>query len=124
MGRWALLRAAARRFAIVLAIAIIATSAIFFLGGLALGVSANRSISLGLYLVGCFLLVSGFFLGNRGPLRIANEESLVGLRRPRQLRTAGFSEQAESINTSAIMVAIGIVLVMLAAGIDSRVQLI
>ena len=124
MGRWALLRAAARRFAIVLAIAIIATSAIFFLGGLALGVSANRSISLGLYLVGCFLLVSGFFLGNRGPLRIANEESLVGLRRPRQLRTAGFSEQAESINTSAIMVAIGIVLVMLAAGIDSRVQLL
>jgi hypothetical protein len=124
VGRWALLRAATRRFAIVLAIAILATSAIFFLGGLALGVSANRSISLGLYLVGCFLLVSGFFLGNRGPLRIANEESLVGLRRPRQLRTAGFSEQAESINTSAIMVAIGIVLVMLAAGIDSRVQLI
>ena len=124
MGRWALLRAAAKRFAVVLAIAILGPSATFFLGGLALGVSANRSISLGLYLVGCFLLVSGFFLGNRGPLRIVNEESLVGLRRPRVLRTAGLSEQAESINTSAIMVAIGLVLVMLAAGIDSRVQLL
>ena len=107
----------------MLAIAVLGTSAIFFLGGLALGASANRSISLGLYLVGCFLLVSGFFLGNRGPLRVVNEESLVGMRRPRQLRTAGFSEQGESINTSAIMVAIGLVLVMLAAGIDSRVQL-
>jgi hypothetical protein len=124
LGRWALLRAAARRFAVVLAMAVLGTSAIFFLGGLALGASANRSISLGLYLVGCFLLVSGFFLGNRGPLRIVNEESLVGLRRPRMLRTAGFSEQAESINTSAIMVAIGLVLVMLAAAIDSRVQLL
>jgi hypothetical protein len=122
--RWALLRAAARRFLVVLAIAAVGTSILFFLGGLALGVSANRSISVGLYLVGCFLLVSGFFLGNRGPLRVVNEESLVGLRRPRQIRTAGWSEQAESINTSAIMVAIGLALVMIAAGVDSRVQLL
>jgi hypothetical protein len=124
VGRLALLRAAARRFAVILAIAVGGTAGFFFLGGLLLGASANRSISLGLYLVGCFLLVSGFFLGNRGPLRVVNEESLVGLRRPRQLRTAGFSEQAESINTSAIMVAIGLVMLMLAAGVDSRVQLL
>jgi hypothetical protein len=124
VGRLALLRAAARRFAVILAIAVGGTAGFFFLGGLLLGASANRSISLGLYLVGCFLLVSGFFLGNRGPLRVENEESLVGLRRPRRLRTAGFSEQAESINTSAIMVAIGLVMVMLAAGVDSRVQLL
>jgi hypothetical protein len=105
VSRVALLRAAARRFLVVLAIAVVGTSFFFFLGG-------------------CFLLVSGFFLGNRGPLRVVNEDSLVGLRRPRQMRTAGWSEQAESINTSAIMVAIGLVLVMIAAGVDSRVQLL
>ncbi len=119
-----MLLAAARRFLTLLAGAVIGTVAISFLGGLALGAAANRSISVGLYLVGCFLLVSGFFLGNRGPLRIANEESLVGLRRPRRIRTAGFTEQSESINTSAIMVVIGLVLVAIAAGVDSRVQLV
>jgi uncharacterized membrane protein YczE len=118
------LLAAARRFVVILAIAVAGTSAISLLGGLALGASPNRSISVGLYLVGCFLLVSGFFLGNRGPLRITNEESMVGLRRPRQLRAAPISEQRESLNTSAIMVVIGLVLVAIAAAVDTRVQLI
>jgi len=118
------LLAAAKRFLVILTIAVVGTSAISFLGGLALGASANRSISVGLYLVGCFLLASGFFLGNRGPFRITNEESMVGLRRPRQLRTAPLSEQAESLNTSAIMVVIGLVLIAIAAGVDARVQLI
>jgi len=116
--------AAARRFLAILAIAVGGTSVISFLGGLALGASANRSVSVGLYLVGCFLLVSGFFLGNRGPFRIRNEESMVGLRRPRQLRAAPFSEQSESLNTSAIMVVIGLVLVAIAAGVDARVELV
>ncbi len=119
-----MLLAAAKRFLAILLIAVAGTSVLSFLGGLALGASANRSISVGLYLVGCFLLVSGFFLGNRGPFRVLNEESMVGLRRPRQLRAAPLSEQSESLNTSAIMVVIGLVLVAIAAGIDSRVQLI
>ena len=100
------------------------TVAFSLLGGLALGASANRSISVGLYLVGCFLLVSGFFLGNRGPFRIMNEDSMVGLRRPRRLRAAPLTEQSESLNTSAIMVVLGLVLVAIAAGVDTRVQLI
>ncbi len=119
-----MLFAAARRFLAILAIAVGGTSVISFLGGLALGASANRSVSVGLYLVGCFLLVSGFFLGNRGPFRIHNEESMVGLRRPRQLRAAPLSEQSESLNTSAIMVVIGLVLVAIAAGVDARVELV
>lgn len=119
-----MLLAAARRFIVILALAVVGTSALSFLGGLALGVSANRSVSVGLYLVGCFLLVSGFFLGNRGPFRILNEESMVGLRWPRQLRPAPLSEQSESLNTSAVMVVIGLVLVAIAAGVDTRVQLV
>ncbi|HXH89546.1 MAG TPA: hypothetical protein VNI55_13190 [Gaiellaceae bacterium] len=124
MSRWALLRAAGRRFAVILAIAGAGTSSFFFLGGLLLDVPAARSISLGLYLVGCFLMAAGFFLTNRGPLRVVNEESLVGFRRPRVLRAAPLSEQSESLNTSVIMVVIGLVLVALAAGVDPRVELL
>ena len=119
-----MLLAAAKRFLAILAIAVLGTVAFSLLVGLALGASANRSISVGLYLVGCFLLVSGFFLGNRGPFRIMNEDSMVGLRRPRRLRAAPLSEQSESLNTSAIMVVLGLVLVAIAAGVDTRVQLI
>ena len=119
-----MLLAAAKRFVVILAIAVVGTSVISFLAGLALGSSANRSISVGLYLVGCFLLASGFFLGNRGPFRVANEESMVGLRRPRRLRAAPLTEQSESLNTSAIMVVIGLVLIAIAAGVDARVELV
>ncbi|MBA2332499.1 MAG: hypothetical protein H0V94_06910 [Actinobacteria bacterium] len=119
-----MLLAAAKRFVTILAITVLGTVVMSLLGGLALGASVNRSISVGLYLVGCFLLVSGFFLGNRGPFRILNEESMVGLRRPRQLRAAPLSEQSESINTSAIMVAIGLVLIAVAAAVDARVELV
>ena len=119
-----MLLAAARRFLTILAIAVLGTVVLSFLGGLALGASANRSISVGLYVVGCFLLASGFFLGNRGPFRVMNDESMVGLRRPRKLRAAPLSEQGESLNTSAIMVVLGLVLIAIAAGVDARVQLI
>ena len=35
--------------------------------GLLLGASPSRSVAVGLYLVGCALLLGGFFVGNRGP---------------------------------------------------------
>ena len=50
--------------------------------GLLLGSTPNRAVSVGFYLVGCALLLGGFFVGNRGPFRVANEEGMVGLRVP------------------------------------------
>lgn len=119
-----MLRAAARRFLLVLAGASAGTAVVSLLAGLALGAGLLRSVAVGYYLVGCFLLVSGFFLGNRGPMRITNEESLVGLRRPRHLRAAGLSEQRDSMNGSALMVLIGLLLLVLAVAVDPRVRLV
>ena len=97
------------------------------LGGVAFGLlldaSLPRAISLGYYAVGAFLLVIGFALGNRGPVR-TDDESHVGLRRRRQLRGATAEEQHESIATSALFVFVGVALVLIGVAVDSRIDLL
>ena len=95
--------------------------------GVWLGASPQRSISLGLYLIGCFLLVSGFFVGNRGPVRPKSETEGGVLPIPfgnRRLRWATQTEHQETINLSAVFVGLGFALVLLGVGIDGRVDLI
>ena len=69
------------------------------------------------------MLVIGFALGNRGPVR-TDEESHVGLRRRRQLRGATPEEQDDSIATSALFVFVGVALVLIGVAIDSRIDLL
>ena len=93
--------------------------------GALVGASLDRSVSLGLYAVGCFLLVAGFFVGNRGPTRVKSETAgpsvlplpLFGSRR---LRWASFAEQDETINNSAIFIVLGFALVLIGVLIDGR----
>lgn len=92
--------------------------------GLILDASLPRAISLGYYGTGAFLLVVGFALSNRGPVRTVDESSLVGLRRPRRLRVATPQEQQDSIATSALFVLVGIALVLIGVAVDSRVDLL
>jgi hypothetical protein len=99
----------------------IALGAVAF--GLLLDASLPRAISLGYYAIGAFLLVVGFALGNRGPVR-TDEESLVGLRRPRRLRGATPEEQEDSIATSALFVFVGVALVLIGVAVDSRIDLL
>lgn len=119
-----MLVAAARRFVTFLAAVAGATAALSLLLGLLLGASAGRSVAVGLYLAGCALLLGGFFVGNRGPFRVANEEGMVGLRVPRGLRVASDVEQAESFNMTGLLVLAGILLLVLAAAIDSNARLL
>ncbi len=118
-----MLLAAARRFFTLLAGIAIVTAAVSLLLGLGLGARANRSLAVGFYLVGCTLLVGGFFTGNRGPFRVANEEGMVGLRRPRGVRVASGDEQAESFNMTGLLVLTGVALLALGAAIDSHAEL-
>jgi hypothetical protein len=91
--------------------------------GLLVGSSLNRSISLGLYLVGSVLLLGGFLMGNRGPVRrVGIEEGPMTV--GRALRRATPEEMRESVNLSFLLVAVGIVLLMLAVAIDRRVDLV
>jgi hypothetical protein len=126
-----MLRAAARRFALLLVGTAGATSALSLLVGLLLGSTVSRSVSLGLYLVGSFLLVAGFFVGNRGPARLnpGDEEGAVGgmfgigIGR-RRLRWATIEERNEAISNSAIFVVLGLALILLGVLADTRVRLL
>ena len=90
---------------------------------------AVAAVVLGFYLAGCFLLVCGFFVGNRGPSRVKSEAPgpvvvpFMGIG-SRSLRWASLREQNETINNSAIFITLGLVLVFLGIVLDTRQSLI
>jgi hypothetical protein len=91
--------------------------------GLLAGMSLNRSLSLGFYLVGAFLMVAGFFVGNRGPFRAKSDdpgEELPSPRGGRALRSASTGEQFEAMAVSGVFILLGLTLIALGAGVDSR----
>ena len=90
------------------------------------GASLGRSLTVGFYLVGCFLMLSGFFVGNRGPARVKSESdtrsSPMGmlLGGGRNLRWATLGEQNDTINNSAVYIALGLVMIAIGVLFDSR----
>ncbi len=115
--------AAARRFAIVLCALAGGTAALALLLGLAFGSSVSRSLSLGWYSIGCTLLISGFFVGNRGPSRPEGEGwSAFSLKR--WVRWATPDEQRESLSLSAVLVVLGFLLIALGVLADTRYTLV
>jgi hypothetical protein len=117
-----LLRAAARRFLTLLAAIAAATALPSLVLGLALGVSADRAVSVGLYLVGSFLMITGFFFGNRGPARLKDDD--VAPLGPRRVRWATREERVLAINDSAVFVCVGFALIVLGLLVDSRLKLV
>ena len=115
--------AAARRFGIIVASIVGGTAAIALLLGVAFGSTISRSLSLGWYIVGCTLLISGFFVGNRGPARPEGEGwSPFSMRR--WVRWATPDEQRESLSLSAVLVVIGFLLIALGVLADSRYKVV
>jgi hypothetical protein len=114
---------ALRRFAQFLVVIGGGTAILSGLFGLLIGASVLRSIAVGFYLIGSFLLLIGFLLGNRGPVRSRGDEAagdiFFGLG-SRRLRWATREEQEEAINTSAVFVPIGLVLILVGIAADSR----
>lgn len=90
---------------------------------LLLGESVVRAISVGFYLVGSFLTIAGFFVGNRGPVRLKRDVG-VPLFGSRIVRWATPEEREESINTSAIYVVLGFALIFLGVLADTRYSLV
>jgi uncharacterized membrane protein HdeD (DUF308 family) len=115
--------AAARRLGILFAALAGGTGVIALLLGLAFGSSVSRSLSLGWYVVGSVLLISGFFVGNRGPARPEGEGwSAFSLRR--WVRWATPDEQRESLSLSAVLVVLGFVLIALGVLADTRYKIV
>jgi hypothetical protein len=121
-NKGAVLAAAGRRFAILLG-AISAGVAACSLGVAALaGFSLNRSLANGFEGFGALLLVLGFFVGNRGPVRLRGEAApFFG---PRFLRWATPEEHRATIPESALFIVLGLVLIVIGLAIDSRFRLV
>ena len=117
-----MLLAAARRFLLLTAGVAGATALVSLAPGALACSDLGRAVSLGLYIIGSFLLVGGFFMGNRGPLRSRRESGLPFFGR-REIRRATPEERREAINTSAIFVSVGFVLILLGVAADSRMEL-
>jgi hypothetical protein len=116
-----------------LVVLVVLCSAVTVVGSVALGLlagaSLDRAISLGFYGLGCFLMISGFFVGNRGPARVKSETAgwtmlpIPGIG-SRRLRWATLDEQNETINNSAVFIVLGVILVVIGVLVDSRHSLI
>ena len=111
-----MLVAALRRFAVLLCGIGAATVVASLVIGALFGFSLARAIAIGLYIVGSLLLIGGFFIGNRGPYRPRDESGGTLLSRP--VRSATSEERHEAINSSAVFVTLGLVLVLLGVASD------
>jgi hypothetical protein len=114
--------AAARRFTVLL----VGTSAAVTLVAVSLGLlfdsSLNRAIARGFEGFGCLLLVLGFFIGNRGPVRLKHEaQPFFG---PRFLRWATPDEHTSTISESAIFIVLGLLLIIIGLLVDNRYELV
>ncbi len=116
--------AALRRFGKLFAGAAVGIAIVAALVGLLLGASLSRSISLAYYCVGSFLLVAGFFIGNRGPLRLKRETADSSFFGPRVMRHASLEEREDSLNNSAVFVTLGLALIALGVLADTRYRLV
>ena len=123
------MRGAARRIVILLVVALGITGVASAGLGLLLGASVTRSLSAGYYLVGCFLIVIGFFSGVRGPVRPRGKEEEappvastfgVGLFWS-GVRTATADERVDALATAWLFLLLGIALVIAGVVVDSRV---
>jgi hypothetical protein len=120
-------RAAARRFLQLLGGSLAVVAAASLLLGLLLGSSVQRALSLGFYLVGSFLLVAGFFLGNRGPARLKGppgDEGPWGVGSKRKIRWATAEEREEALASSAVFVTLGLALIAMGVVFDNRYELV
>jgi uncharacterized membrane protein len=104
--------------------AIGATAALSLLVGAILGAGIERSLALGFYLIGCFLILAGFFVANRGPARVKGEADAVGglfaFFGTRRVRWASLREQNETINSSAVFVTLGFILIAVGFAFDTK----
>jgi hypothetical protein len=131
-SRLAVLAGAVRRFVGLLGLAALVVLVIAVPVGLLLGADVARSIAVGFYIIGSFLLVAGFFIGNRGPVRLRGDETEVtptagmfgiGLA-GRRLRWATLEENEDAMSSSAVFVALGFALIVIGVLADNRVELV
>ena len=119
----AVLLAGLRRFAVMAAVAVVATAGVSAAVAVATGQDVRRSVTVGLYLVGAVCVMMGFVAGNRAPVRAgdAGTPGIFGglvVRGPARWATP--QERVDQISISALLVTLGLVLVGAGMLVDAR----
>jgi drug/metabolite transporter (DMT)-like permease len=124
-------RDAAKRIVTLVGVLAGLTAVVSLAVGALLGSELARALATGFYVVGCFLIVLGFFAGVRGPLRPRSsgdgEErdavgGLFGIGvSSRGVRRATSAERADALATAWLFLAIGLALIALGILADPRV---
>ena len=117
-----MVKAALRRFLVLLGGLTGVTATLSILGGLVGGGSLLRAVAIGFYLAGSFMLIAGFFVGNRGPVR--PKGSGFPLFGQRMMRWATPLEREESLNESALYVVLGFALILIGVAADTQASLL
>jgi hypothetical protein len=113
------------RFLGLVAIGAAVVAVLSLIAAVLFGASVRLAVTVGLYAAGSFVLLGGFFIGNRGPVRGAATTLLVApTANLYRRRWATPREQEEAINLSALFVIYGLALIVLAIVLDSDSDLI
>src|SRR3954451_21669412 len=102
---------------------VLGTAVMSLVIGLLFGGGVSRSLSVGWSVVRCWVLISSFFIGNRGPSR-PQGEGWSPFSVQRWVRWASPDEQHESISLSALLIVMGFLVIVLGAIADSRHALV
>lgn len=120
-----------RRLVLLLAGSSVGVAVVSTLIGVAAGSTLGRALSVGFYVVGAFLIVLGFFAGNRGPLRPRTSgegEPVAGVfgigLGARGARKASGEEQQDTLSTAAIFLAVGVWLIFLGVIADTSIRVV
>ena len=116
------MRAALRRLLKLVVGLSLATAVLSVAIGLLLGANPLNALAIGFYLSGSFMIGVGFLLGNRGPARMRSDASPLPFA-ARRVRWATREEHFEAINSSAVFVVLGLVLILIGVVADTRHQL-
>jgi hypothetical protein len=117
-----MLVAGLRRFAALVLLLAALAAVVGLLAALALHTPLRRALSVTFYAIGGLLLASGFFHGIRPPIRIDDESgipSMFGILLTRgRLRTASLDERHEALSSSALLVVLGVVMLLVGGLLD------
>jgi hypothetical protein len=123
---------AARRIGLIVAGVVGVTLVGSVLAGAVVGADVERAVSTGLYVVGSFFLVLGFFSGVRGPVRPKSTDEEkgdsghlfgVGIA-GRGARTATDEERKDARGTTWLFIFLGAALILAGIIVDGRASLV
>jgi hypothetical protein len=117
-----MLREAARRFAIILAVT---GSGAVLLGLLISGVTNDalqRGLAVGFYAFGVMLCGLAFLIGSRPPVRGKSDGGFVGLGRwiGGGVRWSTRKEHVDALNVPALLAVLGVCLILIGIAVDNR----